>query len=180
MPADYKPCLLYASVFTFLAIWVLIPVTYPDEGINSYYIKHDVKSSKNVVIVDNLLMVPAKNDFRAEKFSQITISGVISAAPGESSESLQKRIKENALKNILLNYGLKSVKTKDYDTVISYEGVIITPLTLIKNTYLEDQSGYIYEVRVEFSPISFPDRWEALSLKYKIKEIVNEFFQFFK
>jgi len=180
MPADYRRCFLYALWFTSFAIWVLIPATYPDEGINTYYIKYDIKSSKNTIVNDNLLMVPSKNDFRAEKFSQISVSGVISAAPGESNESAQKRIKENALKNILLNNGLKSVKTKDYDTVISYEGVMMTPLTLVKNTYVKEQNGYLYEVRVEFSPIAFPDRWETLNMRHKIKELVYDFFQLFK
>lgn len=180
MPADYKFCVLYVLLFTSLTIWVLIPATYPDEGINRYYVKYDIKSSKNVIIDDNLLMTPAKNDFRAEKFSRISSSGVISAAPGESNESAHKRIKENVLKHILMNNGLKSVKTKDYDTVVSYEGVIITPLTLIKNTYVQEQNGYMYEVEVEFSPIAFPDRWEALNLKHKMKELVYDFFQLFK
>ncbi len=180
MPADYKFFVLYVLLFACLTICVLISATYPDEGIDRYYIKYDIKSSKNIVMNDNLLMIPAKNDFRAEKFSRISVSGVLSAALGESNESAQKRIKENALKHILLNNGLKSVKTKDYDTVVSYEGMIITPLTLIKNTYNEERNGYLYEVRVEFSPIAFPDRWETLNMKYKIKEFFYDFFQLFK
>ena len=180
MPADYKRLLLYLWCFILSTIWVFIPATYPKEGIDTYYIKYDVKSSKNAVVDDNLLMVPSKNDFRAEKFSQISVSGVISASPGEPNETTQKRIKENALKNILVNNGLKSIKTKDYDTVISYEGVIMTPLTLIKNTYNEAQNGYMYEVRVDFCPLAFPDRWETLSMKHKLKSMVYDFFQLFK
>nr|NJM01012.1 hypothetical protein [Desulfobacula sp.] len=180
MPAVCKHCLLYLSFFTLSAIWVFIPATYPNEGIDTYYIKYDVKSSKNAVVDDNLLMVPSKNDFRAEKFSQISVLGVISASPGEPNETIQKRIKENALKNILVKNGLKSVKTKDYDTVISYEGIILTPLTLIKNTYIEEQNKYMYEVKVDFCPIAFPDRWETMNMKYKIKEMVYGFFQLFK
>lgn len=180
MPAAFKPFFLYLWLFTLSAIWVFIPATYPDEGMNAYYIKYDIKSSKNRLVDDNLLMVPSKNDFRTEKFSQILISGVISADPGESNEATQQRIKENALKNILVNNGLKSVKTKDHDTVISYEGVIMTPLTLKKKTYLEDQNEYVYEVRVDFCPIAFPDRWEKLKMKHRIKEMVNDFFQLFK
>jgi len=180
MPAAFKPCFLYLWLFTLSAIWVFIPATYPDEGIITYYIKYDIKSSKNKLVDDNLLMVPSKNDFRAEKFSQILISGVISAEPGESNESSQQRIKANALKNILVNNGLKSVKTKDNDTVISYEGVIMTPLTLKKNTYLEERNEYVYEVRVDFCPIAFPDRWEKLNMKHRIKGMVYDFFQLFK
>lgn len=180
MPAAFKPCFLYLWCCTLPAIWVFIPATYPDEGLNTYYIKYDIKSSKNKLVDDNLLMVPSKNDFRAEKFSQILISGVISADPGESNESAQQRIKENALKNILVDHGLKSVKTKDNDTVISYEGVIMASLTLQKKTYLEEQNEYVYEVRVDFCPIAFPDRWEKLKMKHRIKEMVNDFFQLFK
>jgi hypothetical protein len=180
MPAAFKPFFLYLWLCTLSAIWVFIPATYPDEGMNTYYIKYDIKSSKNRLVDDNLLMVPSKNDFRTEKFSQILISGVISADPGESNEATQQRIKENALKNILVNNGLKSVKTKDNDTVISYEGVIMTPLTLKKNTYLEERNEYAYEVRVDFCPIAFPDRWEKLNMKHRIKEMVNDFFQLFK
>jgi hypothetical protein len=180
MPAAFKPFFLYLWLFILSAIWVFIPATYPDEGINAYYIKYDIKSSKNKLVDDNLLMVPSKNDFRAEKFSQVFISGVISADPGESHESAQQRIKENALKNILVDHGLKSVKTKDHDTVVSYEGVIMAPLTLQKKTYLEEQKEYVYEVRVDFCPIAFPDRWETLSMKHKIKTMVYDFFQLFK
>ncbi len=126
------------------------------------------------------MMTPVKNDFRAEKFSRIIVSGVISAALGESNESIQKRMNENALKNILLKNGLKSVKTKDYDTVISYEGVMMTPLTLIKHAYVEERNGYEYEAEVEFSPIAFPDRWETLSMRHKIKDLFYDLLQLFK
>ena len=72
------------------------------------------------------------------------------------------------------------MKAKDVDTVISYEGVIITPLNILKNTYNEDQNNYFYEVQVEFSPIAFPDKWETLDIKHRIKEIFYDFFQLFK
>jgi hypothetical protein len=56
----------------------------------------------------------------------------------------------------------------------------MTPLTLKKNTYLEERNEYAYEVRVDFCPIAFPDRWEKLNMKHRIKEMVNDFFQLFK
>lgn len=180
------PDKLLAAVIFFWALFLITSISpltrsaFADERIDHFYVRFDIKSSENKIQDENLIMTPVNNDFRAEKFSQVSVSGVISAAPGESNESVQKRVKENALKNILLNNGLKSVKTKDYDTVISYEGVIITPLTFRKNLYIEEQNGYSYEVRVEFSPIAFPDRWEALNLKNKIKEIVNDFLHLFK
>lgn len=181
MPDKSASLTVYLQVMYLLFSFIfLIRPVFADEGISFFYIRLDIKSSKNIIQDENLIMVPVDSDFRAEKFSQVSVSGVISAASGESNESVRKRIKENALKNILVNNGLKSVKTKDYDTVLSYEGVIIPPLNLTKHIYVEEQNGYKYEVRVDFSPLSFPDRWEALNLKHKIKELVNDFFQFFK
>ena len=181
MPDNYKRYLFCSLLLTPLMIFILfIMTTHAYEGIETYYIKYDVKSSKNTIVNDNLLMIPAKNDFRAENFSHISTTGVISAAPGEAKTSVEQRIRDNSLKTIWVKYGLKSAKTKDYDTVISYEGVIITPLNILKNTYNEGQDNYFYEVQVEFSPIAFPDKWEALNMKYKIKEIFHDFFQLFK
>lgn len=181
MPKNYKHSLSYALGLIPLMILILSVITASAyEGIETYYIKYDVKSSRNTIVDENLLMVPAKNDFRAEKFSQISTTGVISADPGESKISVEKQIRDNSLKTILVKHGLKSVKTKDYDTIISYEGVVITPLNISKNTYNEEQSTYLYEAQVKFSPIAFPDEWGTLDVKHKIKNIFHEFFQLFK
>ena len=181
MPDTYKRHLLV----TLLIAPLMLPIVSSTaiqayEGIETYYIRYDVKSSRNKITGDDLLMIPAKNDFRAENFSQISTTGVISAAQGKSKKSIEKQIRDNALKAILVKNGLKSVKTKDYDTVISYEGVIITPLNILKNTYNEEQDNFIYEIQVEFTPIAFPDQWETLNMKHKIKEIFYNFFQLFK
>lgn len=181
MPENPKhplPCALALMPLLVLILSVITASAY--EGIETYYIKYDVKSSRNTIVNDNLVMVPAKNDFRAENFSQISTTGVISAAPGESKVSVDRRIRDNSLKTILVKYGLKSVNTKDYDTVVSYEGVIITPLNILKNTYNEEQNTYLYEAQIEFSPIAFPDKWGALDIKHKIKNIFQDFLQLFK
>ena len=64
--------------------------------------------------------------------------------------------------------------------MVSYEGAINTPLNILKNTYNEEQNNYVYDVQVEFSPIAFPDQWETLNMKHKIKKIFHDFLQFFK
>ncbi|MBU1196064.1 MAG: hypothetical protein KKE62_00375 [Proteobacteria bacterium] len=150
------------------------------EGIETYYTRYDIKSSKNQIVTDNLLMTPAKNDFRAEKFSQIFITGVISATSEESGVSTRERIRNDSLKRILVKNGLKSVKTKDLDTVISYEGIIITPVNVIEQRYDNARNNYIYKVQIEFSPVAFPDRWETLHMKYKIKRIFSDFLDLFR
>ncbi|HGY10770.1 MAG TPA: hypothetical protein ENK36_00200 [Desulfobacterales bacterium] len=181
MPDTYKRHLLVTLLIAALMLPIVSSTAIQAyEGIETYYIRYDVKSSRNKITGDDLLMIPAKNDFRAENFSQISTTGVISAAQGKSKKSIEKQIRDNALKSILVKNGLKSVKTKDYDTVISYEGVIITPLNILKNNYNEEQNNFIYEVQVEFTPIAFPDQWETLNMKHKIKEIFYNFFQLFK
>ena len=125
-------------------------------------------------------MIPAKDDFRGENFSVFSTTGVISAAPKDLKVSIEERIRHNALKTILVDFGLKSVKTKDHDTVISYEGLITTPLNILKHTYDEKQNQYRYEVQIEFSPIAFPDRWKMNHMKHKIKQVMDDFFQLFQ
>ena len=66
------------------------------------------------------------------------------------------------------------------DTIISYEGVIITPINIVRNIYNKDGDNYSYEVGLEFSPIAFPDKWETLKIKDRIKEVFYDFFQLFK
>ncbi len=181
MPKNYKRRLLYVLIpFLFFIIISTSTSIQANEGISTYYIRYDVQSSRNKIINDNLLMIPAKNDFRAEKFSQFFTTGVISATPGEPEPLIDKRIKENSLKTILVESGLKSVKIKDNDTVISYEGIINTPLHIIQKTYNEAQNNFSYKVNVEFSPLAFPDRWETLHLKYKFKKMFSNFFELFK
>lgn len=164
----------------FLIVFIhTTPVIYAYEGIETFYIRYDVKSSKNTIVDAALLMIPAKDEFRAEKFSQITITGVISSHPAGGRVINDKTVREDALKTILAKNGLKSIKTKDLDTIISYEGVIITPVNILNTIYNKDGDNYSYEVRVEFSPIAFPDKWKTLDMKYKIKKTIYEFFDLF-
>lgn len=181
MPENYKQRLLFTlAAVSFLIIISSTASTQADEGIETYYTRYDIKSTKNQIVTDNLLMTPAKNDFRAEKFSQIFVTGVISATSEESGVSTEERIRNDSLKMILVKNGLKSVKAKDQDTVVSYEGIIITPVNIIEQNYNKEQNNYIYKVQIEFSPIAFPDRWETLHIKYKFKRIFSDFFDLFK
>ena len=184
MPENYKKYFLYTLPMIILAIWIAsihrTPVIHAYEGIETFYIRYDIKSSKNKIADSSLLMIPAKNEFRAEKFSQIIVSGVISADSKQNQIVVEQMVKEDSLKAILIKNGLQSVKTKGFDTVISYEGVIITPVKILKTVYNENQNNYSYEVQVEFSSIAFPDKWETLNMRSKLKKIIYDFFELFK
>ena len=71
------------------------------EGIDHYYIRYDIKSSKNQIKEERLTMVPANNDFRGENFSVLNISRAISADPGESPQTLDRLAQKHALQWIL-------------------------------------------------------------------------------
>ncbi len=151
-----------------------------DEGIKLYYIKYDVKSSNNTIVDANLLMIPSTNEFRTKQFFRITTTGRVPAVPGESNISIAQRIRDDALKKILTDKGLKSIKTKDLDVVVSYEGVFLAPFRIDKNIYREKEESRFYEAQINFSPIAFPDEWKKLNLKHKVKNIVSDFFLLFK
>jgi hypothetical protein len=150
------------------------------EGIDHYYIRYDFKSTRNQITDARLTMVPADNGFRAENFSLSQISGVISSHGQEPKQAMEKRVKESALKNLLENKGLKSIKARNHDTIVSYEGVIITPMDISILAYDTGRGGYGYTARIQFSPIAFPDQWERLEFKHKIKDFFHDFFMFFK
>lgn len=181
MPVFLNPAKLFFNFIGILTVILLLcPVSNAYDGIESYYIRYDVKSSKNSITSENLLMMPAENEFRAENFSRQTVSGAINAASGESNDSIRKRIKEDALKTVLVQNGLKSISAKNLETVISYEGAIITPIHLAVNRVDNETKDYTYTATITFSSLSFPDKWESLKLKNKIKNILSNFFDLFK
>ncbi|MCP4020199.1 MAG: hypothetical protein GY729_00010 [Desulfobacteraceae bacterium] len=150
------------------------------EGLKHYYLRYDVKSSKHKIANSNLVMVPAKNEFRAVKFELITLSGVIFLTPGESKNSIIQSAKEHALKTILEQKGLKSVKTKDMDTVVSYEGAIITPINIVEKKYDKREQSFYFDATFDFCPIAFPDQWESLGFQHRVKKAFQGFFSLFR
>ncbi len=177
----------FKNQILFLAMLILLYSTFgihsparASEGIDRYYIRYDIKSGNNKITDARLTMVPANNDFRAEKFSPSQVSNIISADPGESKQTIDTHAKENALKHVLEQKGLKSVKTHNHETIISYEGMIVTPIALSVLAYDDDLGGYGYTARIQFAPIAFPDQWETLKMKYKIKALFHDFLLLFK
>ncbi len=150
------------------------------EGITTYYIRFDLKSSRNRISDSRLTMIPAQKDFRAANFSYVPVSGFIQALPQDNTHTLENRAKKNAFIQLLEKKGLKSINTRDSDTIISYEGCVQIPVALHIFPYNDEQHGYPYNARVLFSPISFPDQWEPLYRKFKYNEILDNFFLFFK
>ncbi len=151
-----------------------------DKGIALYYIRYDIKSTKHRIVDENLLMVPCRDEFRAENFSSVNAVGVISAANNENEHILTRLGKESAIISLLRANGLRSVTTRDYDTVISYEGAIKTPVLILEKGFIQKNNSYFVKISADFSPVAFPDRWNNLKLKNKIKKLFSSFILLFK
>lgn len=164
-------------------LWVLIwlnPLSAGNlEGINTYYIRFDIKSSNQRITDGKLTMVPAQKEFRAANFSYLPVSGIIPALPQESPQTIEARAKQNAFIQLLEQKGLKSVKTLNNDTIISYEGCVKVPVDMHISPYDDKIKGFPYKARVLFSPLSFPDQWESLRRRFKVRELLDNFFLFF-
>lgn len=153
------------------------------EGLNeisTYYIRFDFQSSSHRVTDGKLTMVPAHEAFRAANFSYFPISGFIPSLPQEAAQATEAKIKQKAFIQVLEQKGLKSVKTFNHDTIVSYEGCVQLPIALYISPYDHENKGFSYSGRILFSPLSFPDQWESLHRRFKIKKLLDNFFLFFQ
>jgi len=173
------------------------------EGLETYYVRYDIKYAYNRITDENLLMVPAENEFRMEKFSRASIAGVISMTSGESKNQLFSRARDQALKQLLKTRGLTSVTSENAVTIVSHEGVVRTPVQIVpeqgavpeqgsvqeQSAVPEQEPGMIsregapifsYTAETFFAPLAFPDQWEKLKARAYIKEKIDAFFQLLK
>jgi hypothetical protein len=54
------------------------------------------------------------------------------------------------------------------------------PVALFISLYDDKNKGFPYTARVLFSPLSFPDQWESLRHRFKIKKLLDNFLLFFQ
>lgn len=169
--------LLVAVIFFMLAN----PLPAKDfRGLDLYYVRLDQHYRAHRAIGARVTMVPAENEFRAANFSQVLVEGSVRADRQSGETTVANLVRKETFARILETHGLKSVKTLDQETVVSYEGVIISPADIAISSYDPKHNGYPYTARVQFSPLSFPDQWETLKRRYSVKQILNDFFLLFK
>jgi hypothetical protein len=182
MPGFCKICIFRKLLFVLICSLVAHPcLMQANEEIRHYYVRYDIKSSGNRLVESKLTMVPAENEFRAENFSQVRVKGAISSVPGNSPETsfahLTLPAKRDALKRLLREKGLKSVTSRDADTVVSYEGAVKTPVKLLDRQYNKETGRFEASFQVVFSPTAFPDRWDELEFKDRVKKLFSDFLQ---
>ncbi|GEM_PF-1290400 len=153
-----------------------------------YYARIDIKYSDNKIEKSNFIMVPVENDFRAENFTSVFIKGTANFSYSIPGISIETQAEHNAIKRLLKQRGLKSIKSKSTSSnklqhneiVMSYEGVVKLPLKMINKKIDKQKNTCTISIEIEFAPIAFPDRWSMLKFKYKIKQILNHFILLFK
>ena len=182
MPTIIKKLTIFSLSIIISSVFIMYtpPSAHCNEGIELYHIRYDVKTSKHQIVDTNLIMIPGENEFRAEKFSTIQTYGAISATYNESENTLIKFAKENAIISLLRGNGLRSVNTRDYDTVISYEGVIKTPVIILGKGFEKKSGSYFIKIQTDFSPVAFPDKWKHLKTKSQIKKFFSNFISLFR
>ncbi|MEA2059895.1 MAG: hypothetical protein U9P10_05130 [Thermodesulfobacteriota bacterium] len=153
-----------------------------------FYARFDIRFASNTMDKSNLILIPAENDFRSEKFFPWVVSGTAGGNSSTGADRLNVQARHNAIKALLEEKGLKSVKNKtnfinktsSSETIMSYEGVIKLPCQTIDREYHQNPDTCMVKIKIDFAPIAFPDKWKMMMLKYKIKQAVTQFFYLFK
>lgn len=150
-----------------------------------FYVRFDVQTKGYQVARSNIMLIPVENEFRAENFAVHVITGrATRSSHADKGISLGKRAEHDALKTLLEHKGLRSLKSKSttlngrahVDTVVSYEGVVKMPGRILSTNY--DSHSGVYSVKMEilFAPIAFPDNWNMMFFRNKIKKFFFDLF----
>ncbi|MFO7749844.1 MAG: hypothetical protein R6V54_07085 [Desulfobacteraceae bacterium] len=174
--------------FIFAAGMVLTPLISHGTGAQkTYYARLDVKYTDNSITSNNLLLFPAENDFRAEKFTLLEQSGIAHSSDKDNKFDLKTEAKQDAIKRVLEQRGLKSIKSKTSkinglyksEVVMSYEGAVKLPCQMIDISYDKSKNQCLVTLKIKFSAIAFPDRWQSLKIKQIIKQKFKQLILFF-
>jgi hypothetical protein len=158
-----------------------IPALGTPGPIRTYYVRYDLTTLNHRLAEENLIMIPAEQDFRAESFSVIFVDCVIPLTPKESENDRAARARDVALKHLLKTQGLPSVSAQDLATILSYEGFIRTPIQILGMHTREDSPGAVhYTARVQFAALAFPDRWQGLETRSLIQKKLEAFLKWFE
>ena len=163
------------------------PRVWGDSPSEIYYIQFDVRFSDNAVDRSNLLMVPADREFRAENFTSIVVSGSAAPESGGPVRDGETLAKQDALKRLLEEHGLTSVKSavtsvnnsSRSQEVMTYQGAVRMPVTLLASGYDPAAGRYTVTIRAQFSPIAFPDRWHLLQMRHRVRTWVDHVLSWF-
>ena len=154
---------------------------FPSGFHSKYYVKLEVKSKNTQFSGSNLQFAPAIDEFKADDFNTVLVTGVTDETENTYSNAL-----DNAISEVLLKYGLQSVKTVSdnlnsearEEIIVKYEGMVSLPVTVLRTWEHMDGETHVlaYDLKIKFSPIAYPDEWSYLYYKKEMIDNVKDFF----
>ncbi len=169
---------MVARIFPLLSLWVLIPASMiaGADAPTLYYARFSIASRNGVIVESKLEMRPTDTEYRMDGFERIQAVGIADPSAGLDIASAAKH---DAITRILTIHGLKSISAtgwmlnalSDDRVQMNYEGVIRYPLRIVEERF--EDGLYRSDLEVDFSPLSFPDRWSYLAVKYQFRETVR-------
>ncbi len=146
-----------------------------------YYVRYSETVRNGTLVDTNLLMIPRDDEFRWEKFSSYRVGGM--GTPG-SSLPIEAAVQHNAIANLLVRAGLKSVKNQSSltngtlaeETIMNYEGAIRLPSRALDYRFDADKGIMHGEFEIAFSPLAFPSEWGRLQRQGQLRQALGEFF----
>ncbi len=177
----------------YLIFLIILLIFYPFKSVNGtetrlFYARVDIQYSNNRIKRSNLIMIPAENDFRPKKLTHVVISGTAGLSHNNPELSIETRAADSAIQLLLERQGLKSLKSNSTtfnnsthnEIVMSYEGTVKLPWKIIKKKFDKKNKLCTITIDIEFAPTTFPDKWQMLRFKYKIKQLFKNFILLFK
>jgi len=179
----FKRYLLLSAAICFHALFLAVSAGAAPTSI--YYSKLYVQTTNGIITDSGLEMLPARSEFRMEKFSCFQVTGEIT---GDTTLDTLTEAKQNAISKILLAHGLKSVKSSRVlinsesrdKTILNYEGVVRIPCRVLEADFLENPTNRGVHMEVWFAPMAFPSEWSSLYWKALIKNAFLDAAAFFK
>ncbi len=154
-----------------------------------YYVRYDTFMVNNRSVRENLVMVPAYNEFRIKQFEQVRIPRTIPLPRSFQKEDLRTLALETAIKHVLETRGLIYVTTLNTTTAVSYEGLVKTPFHIQPGEpgaweQEKESAGsngnpqfFSCTAQFEFSPLSFPNQWERQKHLAQVKQKISDLWE---
>lgn len=173
----------------FLAVTLLIPVNgafvYVNAGeSNILYIRLDIKTINGREVENNLLMLPAEEEFRIASFDHYNVTG---SCPENAKPDQLSAAKHDAFKNVLRSFGVRSIRNKSQsrksqlheESVLSYEGFIKTTYEIVSQGFDPENQVFNVKMGIDFAPLAYPSEWRIRYYKKKLYDTLKNMISVF-
>lgn len=152
-----------------------------------YFARYQIQSENGMIVRSFLEMIPASEEFRAERFQRVRVSGT---ATGMDKIDAESAAIHDAISKLLIASGLKSINSRRYMVhsgtgfgsgdvaILNFEGVVRFPVTIQSKQAGTQNAMYNIDAEIDFAPIAFPTRWSALYIDHLLKKTAQEFQMF--